>query len=61
VIEYFGCHEDFEVFVNLDRVSRTFKIMTPVLHTIDKGEYFSVMDIIIIFSWNVLSGPEGDR
>jgi hypothetical protein len=49
------------IYENLDRVLRTFEIMTPVLHTIDNGEYFSVMDIIIIFSWNALSGPEGDR
>ena len=63
-IEYFDYHEDFEVFMiyeNLDRISGIFEIMISVFHRIDNGKYFSIMDIVVIFSWNALSRSEDNR
>jgi len=36
---------------DLDGMARTFKVVAPVFHGSENGEHFTVMDVIIAFSW----------
>ena len=47
--------------VNVDRILRSFEIVMPVLEAFNNGKHFAVMDIIIAFRRDTLSGPKGDR
>ena len=63
-VQDFRRHEDFQVLVigaNVDRILRSFEVVTSVLEAFDNGEHFSIMDIIVAFCRDALSGPKGNR
>ena len=63
-VQDFRRHEDFKILVigaNADRILRSFEIVSPVLEAFDNGEHFAVVDVIVAFRRDALSGPKGNR
>ena len=57
-------HEGFKILVigaNTERVFGSFKIVTPVVEVFDNGEHFMIMDIVIAFHRDTLSGLKCDE
>jgi len=63
-IEELGGHEELKVFVigsYPDRMLRSFKIVTPMLHGFDNGEHFAVVSVVVAFGGSTFARPEGHR
>ena len=45
---------------DVDGMFGTFEIVTPVFEAFDNGEHFTIMDIVIAFCGDTLSGPKCD-
>ena len=61
--EDFSGHKCFQVLViskNLNGFLKFFQVVSPVFHTIHNHQQFLVMDVIIDFSSDILSGPKGN-
>jgi hypothetical protein len=58
-VEDFGGHEGFEVLVvgkDLEGMSGSFKVVAPVLHTLDDGKHFPVGNIVVAFCREAFCG-----
>ena len=57
-VENLRGHESFEVLLirgNVDRMHRSFEVVTPMFEAFDNGEHFVVTDIMIAFRGNALA------
>ena len=60
----FHTYEDFEILVigaNVDGILKSLEIVSPVLEAFDNSKHFSIIDIIVAFCRDTLSGPKCNR
>jgi hypothetical protein len=56
--------EVFQIFVvndNVDRSSGTFKIMSPLLESLEDGQEFFIMSVVVKFRGGKSAGVESNR
>jgi len=54
MIEFLSCYKVLEVLVvhsNFYQVSHSFKKMSSLFQGLDDGQYFFVVDFVILFYW----------